>query len=111
MQLDYQLIDIDNHYYEPYDAFTRYIEPEFEKAAVNIRKGPNGLGQVWIGDRRLASASDSSLRRNSSSNRSSASARADSGGRFLPKTRLSKGEATSTQSTTSGSCWVSWESN
>jgi predicted TIM-barrel fold metal-dependent hydrolase len=57
MDLDYQLIDIDNHYYEPYDAFTRYIEPEFTSAAVNIRKGPNGLGQVWIGDRRLASAS------------------------------------------------------
>jgi predicted TIM-barrel fold metal-dependent hydrolase len=57
MKLPYQLVDIDNHYYEPYDAFTRYIEPEFAKAAVNIRKGPNGLGQVWIGDRRLASAS------------------------------------------------------
>jgi predicted TIM-barrel fold metal-dependent hydrolase len=57
MRLDYQLIDIDNHYYEPYDAFTRYMEPEFAAAAVNIRQGPNGLGQVFIGDRRLASAS------------------------------------------------------
>lgn len=57
MRLDYRLIDIDNHYYEPYDAFTRYMEPAFRDHAVNIRKGPNGLGQVWIGDRRLASAS------------------------------------------------------
>jgi predicted TIM-barrel fold metal-dependent hydrolase len=57
MKLDYRLIDIDNHYYEPYDAFTRYMEPAFAAAAVNIRKGPNGLGQIWIGDRRLASAS------------------------------------------------------
>jgi predicted TIM-barrel fold metal-dependent hydrolase len=57
VDLDYRLIDIDNHYYEPYDAFTRYMEPAFAHAAVNIRQGNNGLGQVWIGDRRLASAS------------------------------------------------------
>ncbi|HEY1970952.1 MAG TPA: amidohydrolase family protein, partial [Pseudonocardia sp.] len=49
--------DIDNHYYEPYDAFTRHMEPAFRDHAVNIRKGRNGLGQIWIGDRRLASAS------------------------------------------------------
>ena len=57
MDLDYRLIDIDNHYYEPYDAFTRHMEPEFRDHAVHIRPGKNGLGQIWIGDRRLASAS------------------------------------------------------
>lgn len=57
MDLGYALIDIDNHYYEPDDAFTRYMEPAFAGEAVNIRPGPNGLGQIWIGDRRLASAS------------------------------------------------------
>lgn len=52
MELDYRLIDIDidNHYYEPYDAFTRHMEPAFREHAVNIRQGRNGLGQIWIGD-------------------------------------------------------------
>jgi predicted TIM-barrel fold metal-dependent hydrolase len=29
--LDFALFDCDNHYYEPIDAFTRHIEPEFRK--------------------------------------------------------------------------------
>jgi predicted TIM-barrel fold metal-dependent hydrolase len=57
VRLDYPAIDIDNHYYEPDDAFTRHMEREFRERAVNIRPGPNGLGQIWIGDRRLSSAS------------------------------------------------------
>lgn len=54
MQFDYPLIDADNHYYEPYDCFTRHIEKKYLDRAVNVRKGADGLGRVYIGDRRLA---------------------------------------------------------
>ena len=30
--LDYQVVDADNHYYEPLDLFERYIAPEFRIA-------------------------------------------------------------------------------
>ena len=29
MDLDYDAIDADNHYYEPLDAFTRHLDPAF----------------------------------------------------------------------------------
>ena len=53
MSLGYRVVDADNHYYEPYDAFTRHLEPKFADRAVNIRPGDDGLGRVHIGDRRL----------------------------------------------------------
>jgi hypothetical protein len=28
---DYQAIDVDNHYYEPLDAFTRYLDKKFRR--------------------------------------------------------------------------------
>ncbi len=34
--LDYGLFDADNHYYEPRDCFTRYIEPEFRDRAIAL---------------------------------------------------------------------------
>jgi predicted TIM-barrel fold metal-dependent hydrolase len=50
----YRLVDADNHYYEPYDCFTRHIESKFADRAVNIRKDEEqGLGKVYIGDERL----------------------------------------------------------
>jgi predicted TIM-barrel fold metal-dependent hydrolase len=33
-QLPFQFFDCDNHYYEAEDAFTRYIEPQFKKRAI-----------------------------------------------------------------------------
>ena len=54
MKTDYQLVDVDNHYYEPDDCFTRYIKPEFADRAVNIRRGEDGLGRIYIGDSRLS---------------------------------------------------------
>ena len=33
-QLNFQFFDCDNHYYEALDAFTRHIEPEFRKRAM-----------------------------------------------------------------------------
>ena len=47
--LGYSLIDADNHYYEPYDAFTRHLEKRFSDRALHIKKRPDGLGQVYFG--------------------------------------------------------------
>ena len=32
--LDFKFFDCDNHYYEALDAFTRHIEPEYRKRAI-----------------------------------------------------------------------------
>ena len=32
---DFPLFDADNHYYEPRDAFTRYIEPKHRELAIH----------------------------------------------------------------------------
>lgn len=48
--LEYRLIDADNHYYEPYDAFTRHLEPRYADRSLHIRKRDDGLGQVYFGD-------------------------------------------------------------
>jgi predicted TIM-barrel fold metal-dependent hydrolase len=50
--LDYALIDADGHYYEPDDCFTRHIESRFRTATVNVKRGDDGLGRVFVGDRR-----------------------------------------------------------
>jgi hypothetical protein len=31
MTLDYRAIDVDNHYYEPVDSFTRHLPKEFRR--------------------------------------------------------------------------------
>ena len=37
MDLDFAPIDADNHYYEPLDAFTRHLDPEFRERGVQVR--------------------------------------------------------------------------
>lgn len=54
MSGQYRLIDADNHYYEPHDAFTRHLEREFASRALHIRERPDGLGQVYFGDEPVA---------------------------------------------------------
>jgi predicted TIM-barrel fold metal-dependent hydrolase len=49
--LGYGLVDADNHYYEPYDCFTRYAEPAFRDKTVHVVMGDDGYGRVHIGDR------------------------------------------------------------
>jgi predicted TIM-barrel fold metal-dependent hydrolase len=49
--LDYLLFDADNHYYEPRDAFTRYIEPSLRDKAVHTRVDDDGRESVYVGDR------------------------------------------------------------
>jgi predicted TIM-barrel fold metal-dependent hydrolase len=53
MPVDYPLIDADSHYYEPYDAWTRHIDPAFKDKAVHRVEGADGIGRVYQGDRRL----------------------------------------------------------
>ena len=51
--LEYGLFDADNHYYEPRDCFTRYLEPEFRDRAVMSVVEADGREHVMIGDRRF----------------------------------------------------------
>ena len=48
---DTPLFDADNHYYEPRDAFTRFIEPRFRDKAIHLVKDETGRDRVMIGDR------------------------------------------------------------
>ena len=38
MTLDYRAIDVDNHYYEPLDSFTRHLPKEFKRRGVQMVK-------------------------------------------------------------------------
>jgi predicted TIM-barrel fold metal-dependent hydrolase len=50
MTIDYGIIDVDTHYYEPADCFTRYIEPAFRDRAVYATFHPNGDATIdWQG--------------------------------------------------------------
>ena len=45
----YRLVDVDNHYYEPDDCFTRHLDPAFADRAFHIERGPDGLGRPYFG--------------------------------------------------------------
>jgi len=51
-QIDYSLIDIDHHYYEPDDCCTRYLEPKFRDRAIHIDT-LDGERAWFLGDRPL----------------------------------------------------------
>lgn len=44
------VVDADNHYYEPDDAYTRHLEPEFADRALHIRRGDDGVGRPYFGN-------------------------------------------------------------
>lgn len=50
---DLGIVDADNHYFEPDDAFTRHIEPAFADRVVHIRRGEDGVGRPYLGDQPL----------------------------------------------------------
>lgn len=50
--MDYQLIDADGHYYEPDDCFSRHIESSLKGATARVVRRADGLGRVYIGDKR-----------------------------------------------------------
>ncbi len=49
--LGYRLFDADNHYYEPRDCFTRYIEPSMRERAVRMATDDRGREGVLVGNR------------------------------------------------------------
>lgn len=49
--IDFKLFDADSHYYEPRDAFTRYMEPAFRDKAVHVRRDDDGNDRIFVGDR------------------------------------------------------------
>lgn len=49
--LGYQLVDADNHYYEPRDCFTRHIDPAFRHRTLRTVKNDDGTEVVLVGDR------------------------------------------------------------
>lgn len=50
MRARHTVIDADNHYYEPDDAFTRHIEPAFRDRAIHIVRAPDGSGAPYFGE-------------------------------------------------------------
>jgi predicted TIM-barrel fold metal-dependent hydrolase len=51
LTLGYRVVDADNHYYEPYDCFTRHIERRYSSEAVRVIPGSDGLGRVYFGEK------------------------------------------------------------
>jgi predicted TIM-barrel fold metal-dependent hydrolase len=48
--LQYQLIDADEHYYEPDDCFSRHIEARFKDDTIRVdRARGDGLGRIYLG--------------------------------------------------------------
>ncbi|HWL42975.1 MAG TPA: amidohydrolase family protein [Ilumatobacter sp.] len=50
-QLDYLVVDGDNHYYERPDCFSRHIESRYADLAVRAEARPDGTWAVRVGDR------------------------------------------------------------
>src|SRR5438445_8379604 len=51
MDLNFEPIDADNHYYEPLDAFTRHLDPKFTQRGVQVLTDDKGHKHVLIGGR------------------------------------------------------------
>jgi predicted TIM-barrel fold metal-dependent hydrolase len=47
----YPLFDADNHYYEPRDCFSRYIEPKHRAKAIRVEQDSHGRDEIWVGDK------------------------------------------------------------
>lgn len=48
-----RIFDSDNHYYEPYDAYTRHIDPKFRDQVIHTRKNDRGHNIIHVGDEPL----------------------------------------------------------
>jgi predicted TIM-barrel fold metal-dependent hydrolase len=44
-----RIVDADNHYYEPDDAWSRHIDPGFRDRCIHIQRGADGVGQPYFG--------------------------------------------------------------
>jgi predicted TIM-barrel fold metal-dependent hydrolase len=58
--LGFGIFDGDNHYYEPRDAFTRFIEPRFRDRAVRVVADADGE-RIFVGDRPFTFLADTGL--------------------------------------------------
>jgi len=47
----YRLFDSDNHYYEPRDCFTRFIEPKYRAKAIRVACDAEGRERIVVGDK------------------------------------------------------------
>jgi predicted TIM-barrel fold metal-dependent hydrolase len=50
--MEYQLIDADEHYYEPDDCFSRHIESRYLAETIRVERGGDGLGRIYLGSKR-----------------------------------------------------------
>ncbi len=50
-----RILDGDNHYYEAYDSFTRYMDSKHMKYAVHVKEDSRGRNIVMVGDEPLKS--------------------------------------------------------
>lgn len=60
-RIDFRLFDADNHYYEPRDAFTRFMEPKHRDKAVHVQRNERGEEQVRVGSRLFTFLADMEL--------------------------------------------------
>jgi predicted TIM-barrel fold metal-dependent hydrolase len=51
----FRIFDGDNHYYETYDSFTRFMEPKHRDRAIHVKRMENGRNTVFLGDEPLKS--------------------------------------------------------
>lgn len=49
LDLGYRIFDADNHYYETQDAFTRNIDPAYRDRTFQVKAGPSGRDQWFLG--------------------------------------------------------------
>jgi predicted TIM-barrel fold metal-dependent hydrolase len=49
--LGYRLFDSDNHYYEPRDCFTRFMEPKHREKAIRVVEDADGRERIFVGDK------------------------------------------------------------
>src|SRR5262249_18578817 len=59
--LGYQVIDADNHYYEPDDCYTRHIEARFRDRVVHVVRNSGDVGKLFFGDQPLTRHSNNLL--------------------------------------------------
>src|SRR6266849_4843310 len=62
-ELGFTLIDADNHYYEPHDAFTRHMEPAWRDRGFRWFTNEAGKRRLLIGDRLLRMIIDPTFER------------------------------------------------
>lgn len=48
----YPLIDMDGHYYEPDDCFSRHIESSFRDRTIRVDRSSGDFGRIFLGDDR-----------------------------------------------------------